>query len=50
MFLKVFTHCFRGSCGSREKEVKIEGAPDEENYVYKSESRLKLNDVSFLTF
>lgn len=40
----------RGACGSREKSVKIEGAPAEENFVYKSESRLRLDEVNFLTF
>jgi hypothetical protein len=41
---------FRGACGSREKSIKIEGAPAEENFVYKSECRIRLDEVNFLTF
>lgn len=41
---------YRGGCGSRDKVAKLEGAPDEENYVYRSECRLRLNEVNFLTF
>ena len=41
---------FRGSCASREKTPLLEGAPDEENYVYASECRLKLHEVSFPVF
>jgi len=41
---------YRGACGSREKSVRLEGVPEEENFVFKSECRVRLNEVEFLTF
>jgi hypothetical protein len=46
----VLTFDYRGGCTSRDKIALLEGVPSEENYVYKSESRLRLNEVNFLTF
>ena len=40
----------RGVCTSRDKSQGIAGAPPEEDYVYKSECRIKLNEVDFETF
>lgn len=37
-------------CSSREKDIGIPGAPPEEDFVYKSECRIKLNEVDFETF
>lgn len=40
----------RGVCAAREKAVGVPGAPPEEDYVFKSECRIKLNEVDFETF
>ena len=37
-------------CTTREKVVGVPGAPPEEDYVYKSECRIKLNEVDFESF
>lgn len=42
-----FIYFYRGGCYSREKEMMLIGAPREENFVFKSECRLKLFDVDF---
>ena len=41
---------FRGICVSREKSAELSGVPSEEQFVYKTECRLRLNEVEFLTF
>ncbi len=41
---------YRGSCTSRDKIPEIAGAPPEEDYTYKSECRIKLNEVDFETY
>jgi hypothetical protein len=33
---------YRGSCASRDKAASLAGAPPEEDFVYKSECRIKL--------
>jgi hypothetical protein len=40
----------RGLCVQREKTPGVAGAPPEEDYVFKSECRLKLDEVDFETF
>ena len=40
----------RGACGSREKDLTIPGATPEENFVFQSESQLRLNLVDYETF
>jgi hypothetical protein len=37
-------------CASREKNSGVPGAPPEEDYVFKSECRIKLDEVDFETF
>lgn len=37
-------------CGSRERYNELIGAPAEENYVHKSESRLRLRETDYQTF
>lgn len=42
---------FRGGlCTTREKLTLLPGVPNEENYVYKSEHRLRLREVDFIAF
>ena len=41
---------YRGVCASRDKAAALAGAPPEEEYVYTSECRIKLQDVDFETF
>jgi hypothetical protein len=48
--LQIFKVIFRGACASRDKAATLAGAPPEEEYVYKSECRIKLQDVDFETF
>ena len=47
---QIYSNFYRGVCTSREKSLGIPGAPPEEEYVYKSECRLRLDEVDFETF
>ena len=39
-----------GACGSRDRVPVVDGATDEENWVFAQECQLKLHSLEFRTF